>query len=202
MPIPSHSFSVAYLPFLTSSLMRNSHYYGIRSVVSFLVHQLTEDDEGYDEELLKLNAYWNLPQSPTSGHDVDGMKKVGKENLRAQKLTQTHSRKRIFVPISDQFGESKVAFARPGGGSHWSLLLWEVNNLYYETDEGFNALVGVGFYSFDSSQGVNKTAAEVVAKKLHKVRNFYVIYRVLDILTSTVNFSIKHPGIVRIHVAA
>ena len=181
--------------------MRNSHYYGIRSVVSFLVHQLTEDDEGYDEELLKLNAYWNLPQSPTSGHDVDGMKKVGKENLRAQKLTQTHSRKRIFVPISDQFGESKVAFARPGGGSHWSLLLWEVNNLYYETDEGFNALVGVGFYSFDSSQGVNKTAAEVVAKKLHKVRNFYVIYRVLDILTSTVNFSIKHPGIVRIHVA-
>ena len=198
----SQSFSFAYLPFLTSSLMRTSHYYGIRSVVSFLVHQLTEDDDDFDKELLNLNASWNLPQSPTSGHDVDGMKKVGKENLRAQKLTQTHSRKRIFVPISDQFGESKVAFARPGGGSHWSLLLWEVNNLYYETDEGFNALVGVGFYSFDSSQGVNKTAAEVVAKKLHKVRNFYVIYRVLDILTSTVNFSIKHPGIVRIHVAA
>jgi hypothetical protein len=154
--------------------MRTLHYYGIRSVVSFLVHQLTEDDEDFDEELLNLNASWNLPHSPTSIHDVDGMKKVGEENLRAQNLTQTHSRKRIFVPISDQFGESRAAFARPGGGSHWTILLWEVNTLYYEIDEGYNALVGVGFYHFDSSRGVNKTAAEVVAKKLHRVRKYFM----------------------------
>lgn len=99
------------------------------------MHQLTEDDEDYGDELSSLNAAWNLPQSRTS-----------------------NKRKRIFVPISDQFGESKAAFARPGGGNHWSILLWEVN-----------ALTGVEFYHFDSSRGVNRTAAEVVAKKLHKV---------------------------------
>mmetsp|Transcript_14938 Transcript_14938/g.32421 ORF Transcript_14938/g.32421 Transcript_14938/m.32421 type:complete len:303 (+) Transcript_14938:17-925(+) len=135
------------------------------SVLSFLMHQLTEDDEDYDDELSNLNASWNLPKPPTSVHQCDGMKKLGKEALHAQKSTQTHQRKRIFLPISDQFGASRSTFARPGGGYHWSLLLWEINT----HSDGFSASVGVDFHHFDSSRGYNASAAIAVAKKLLKV---------------------------------
>ncbi len=144
------------------------------------MHQLTEDDEDYDDELLNLNASWNLPQPPTSGRNVGGMEmeNVGKEEyLRGQISMQKRTIKRIFVPINDQFGESKAAFARPGGGSHWTMLLWEVSATYDEIDGGYNSSVDVGFYHFDSSRGVNKSAAEVAAKKLHKVYLArYIIY--------------------------
>jgi len=140
------------------------------SVISFLMHQLPEDDEDYEDELSNLNASWNLPQPPTSGHQCHGMKKLDFEQHHSQKSTQKHERKRVFIPISDQFGASRSTFARPGGGFHWSLLLWEINTLYSEIDDSsFNAVVGVGFHHFDSSRGCNASAAEAVAKKLHKV---------------------------------
>mmetsp|Transcript_7602 Transcript_7602/g.12230 ORF Transcript_7602/g.12230 Transcript_7602/m.12230 type:complete len:223 (+) Transcript_7602:63-731(+) len=134
------------------------------------MHQLPEDDEDYEDELSNLNASWNLPQPPTSGHQCHGMKKLDFEQHHSQKSTQKHERKRVFIPISDQFGASRSTFARPGGGFHWSLLLWEINTLYSEIDDSsFNAVVGVGFHHFDSSRGCNASAAEAVAKKLHKV---------------------------------
>ncbi|KAL7524155.1 hypothetical protein ACHAWF_000836 [Thalassiosira exigua] len=144
------------------------------SVVSFLMHQLPEGDEDYDDEISNLNASWNLPQPPTSssGHKkCGGMKKkiLESEQSNSQRSTQYHQRKRVFVPISDQFGASRSAFARPGGGHHWSMLLWEINSLYYEIDDGYCALVGVGFHHFDSSRGCNAPAAIAVAKKLHQV---------------------------------
>ncbi|KAL7543755.1 hypothetical protein ACHAXR_013447 [Thalassiosira sp. AJA248-18] len=141
------------------------------SVISFLVHQLPEDDEDYDDELANLNASWNLPQPPTSGR-CDGMQKLldSKKQINTHtKSKQKHQRKRVFIPISDQFGASRSAFARPGGGYHWSLLLWEINTMYYEIDDGFNALVDVDFRHFDSSRGCNTSAAKAVAKKLHNV---------------------------------
>eukprot|EP00578_Thalassiosira_sp_NH16_P022821 CAMPEP_0181104694 /NCGR_PEP_ID=MMETSP1071-20121207/15569_1 /TAXON_ID=35127 /ORGANISM="Thalassiosira sp., Strain NH16" /LENGTH=309 /DNA_ID=CAMNT_0023187919 /DNA_START=110 /DNA_END=1036 /DNA_ORIENTATION=- len=139
------------------------------SVISFLVHQLNEDDEDYDVELSNLNASWKLPQPPTSGHQCINMKKLGKEELHAKKSSQTYQRKRVFISISDQFAASRSTFTLPGGGNHWSLLLWEIDTLYYEAEDGFNALVGVGFHHFDSSRGFNEAAAIVVAKKLHRV---------------------------------
>ena len=110
------------------------------------MHQLTEDDEDYEDELSNLCASWKLPTS-----------------LRA-----TPQRKRIFIPISDQFGASRLAFTRPGGGNHWSMLLWEVNTLLCKTNES-NGVVKQAFYHFDSSSGSNKTACQAVAKKLQQV---------------------------------
>jgi len=121
------------------------------SVVSFLMHQLVdEDDEDYEDELSNLRASWKLPELPTE--------------TSAQETMQRHrypKRKRIFIPISDQFGASRSTFARPGGGSHWSLLLWTINS----TKETMND----GFYHFDSSSGYNAMAAQAVADKVHKV---------------------------------
>jgi hypothetical protein len=135
------------------------------------VHQLSEHDEDYDEELLNLNASWDLPRPPTYGRNVDGTENAGNESHPRGDTSSTRNRttKRIFVPINDQFCESKAVFARLGGGRHWTILLWEIDATYYEINGGFNATVGVGFYHFDSSRGVNKSAAEVVAKKLDKV---------------------------------
>ncbi|KAL9189998.1 hypothetical protein ACHAXT_009673 [Thalassiosira profunda] len=121
------------------------------SVISFLVHQLPEDDDDYEEELSNLGSSWNLPQPPTPPGHRDGVKK--------------HRQKRVFVPISDQFGADRAAFAIPGGGSHWSLLLWEINIF---SCNGNKASVGV-YQHFDSSRGCNAAAASAVAKKLHRV---------------------------------
>mmetsp|Transcript_3976 Transcript_3976/g.8908 ORF Transcript_3976/g.8908 Transcript_3976/m.8908 type:complete len:267 (+) Transcript_3976:40-840(+) len=100
------------------------------SVVSFLMHQLPPDDEDYDHEIANLNRGWNLPRS------------------------QSKDRRRIFIPVSDQFGASRSAFSRPGGGNHWSMLLWEVSR-----EE-------VSFGHFDSSSGLNREAAVAVARKV------------------------------------
>lgn len=144
------------------------------------MHQLPEDDEDYEDELNNLNASWNLPQPPTSDHNCDELMKLessqveehlssssSHSNKSSTTATQKHQRKRVFIPISDQFGASRSTFTRPGGGRHWSLLLWEINTLYYEIDDGYNALVGVGFHHFDSCPGTNTRAAQAVAAKLH-----------------------------------
>ena len=100
------------------------------SVVSFLMHQLPPDDEDYYDEIANLNRGWDLPRS------------------------QTEDRRRLFIPVSDQFGASRSAFARPGGGNHWSMLLWEISR------------EGVSFGHFDSSSGMNREAAVAVARKV------------------------------------
>ena len=117
------------------------------------MHQLTEDDEDYEDELSNLSASWQLPVHPPTSS------------------TQTQQqRKRLYIPISDQFGASRLAFTRPGGGYHWSILLWDIVTSYKKVDDdGFSAVVDVRFHHFDSSKGMNEVAAKAVAEKLHKV---------------------------------
>ncbi|KAL3763894.1 hypothetical protein ACHAWU_003360 [Discostella pseudostelligera] len=126
------------------------------SVVSFLMHQLNENDyEEYCEELKNLNAVWQLPPSACAGigrHNSDGI---------------TITRRRVFAPISDQFGASNAEFARPGGGNHWSMLLWEIYARF--NSKGHHVQLVSNFFHFDSSVGYNKDAAWRVGKKLGKV---------------------------------
>jgi hypothetical protein len=137
-----------------------------RSVVSFLIHQLTEDDEDYTDELLNLNVTWNLLLPPR------GVVRGKKCNI-------------VIVPISDQFGQSRIQFTKPGGGNHWSILLWGVmvhqqqqQQQHHDDENGshhYKNMVDVRYYHFDSCQGTNCKAAETVAHKLHKV--CYVVQR-------------------------
>lgn len=128
--------------------MSSSSLDGISSVVSYLVHQCEDDDEFQD-----LYRTWNLSSSASSP------------------VT------RIFVPINDQCGASKRKFGIPGGGNHWSLLLWELvdNCSEVKSDDGGEAAVkrkverGCRFHHFDSSQGYNSSAALTVARKLYDV---------------------------------
>ena len=91
------------------------------------MHQCDEDDEDFLDEMSNLHHAWSLSAES----------------------------KRIFIPINDQFNQSRTAFSRPGGGSHWSLLLW--------------TLPDCNFYHFDSSSGYNSSAALTVSRKLLKV---------------------------------
>ena len=131
--------------------------------MSFLIHQLTEDDEDYTDELLNLNVTWYLLLPPR------GVVRGKKCNI-------------VIVPISDQFGQSRIQFTKPGGGNHWSILLWSVmvhqqQQQHHHDDENglYTNKVDVRYYHFDSCQGTNRKAAEMVAHKLHKV--CYVCHR-------------------------
>jgi Ulp1 family protease len=110
------------------------------------MHQCDEEDEDFPEEVVKLNQAWGLAKFQASS-----------ESSPSSTLS-----KRIFVPINDQFNQSRTVFTRPGGGSHWSLLLWTIildpHKLPTST-----------FYHFDSSSGYNASAAASVARKLLKV---------------------------------
>ena len=99
------------------------------------MHQCGEDDEDFHEEITNLHRTWEL---------------------------SSKSCKRVFVPINDQFNQSHATFTTPGGGSHWSLLLWT-------TAANGTALSISNFYHFDSSSGYNASAALAVSKKLMKV---------------------------------
>ncbi|KAL9183931.1 hypothetical protein ACHAXT_002017 [Thalassiosira profunda] len=118
------------------------------SVVSFLMHQLPEDDEDFADGASNLVASWKLTRQSNS------------PDLRE------HQRKRIFIPISDQFGADRSAFVRPGGGMHWSLLLWEIGAF---CGGDAHVSLGIRFQHFDSSKGCNASAARAVASKLLKV---------------------------------
>ena len=112
------------------------------------MHQLTEDDEDYEDELANLSASWKLPQPSST------------DSPTTQSICQ---RKRIFIPISDQFGASRLAFSRPGGGNHWSMMIWEINVTHTK--------IISTYHHFDSSRGLNANAAKSVSKKLHKILN-------------------------------
>ena len=108
------------------------------------MYQCHENDEDFAEEAANLHHAWNL---------------------------STNSCKRIFVPISDQFNRSRDDFARPGGGSHWSLLLRTISRNTREDVESTSnpTIQSSTFYHFDSSCGYNASAALVVSRKLIKV---------------------------------
>jgi hypothetical protein len=125
------------------------------SVISFLMHQLNENDEAYSEELSNLNSSWHLPTLACAG--------IGWTNNRGM----TIMRRRVFVPISDQFGASNAEFAKPGGGTHWSMLLWEVYARFNRN--GHHAELVSNFFHFDSSAGYNKDAAWRACKRLGAV---------------------------------
>ena len=134
------------------------------------MHQLPKDDEDYEDELSNLNASWKLPKPS----EPDYYDKDTKDLSPGQKPNTLHRKsqamKRVFVPISDQFGASRSAFARPGGGYHWSLLLWEIDATYFEVNNRFGTSeVKVFYRHFDSSRGCNALAAAAVAKRLHDV---------------------------------
>jgi Ulp1 family protease len=101
------------------------------------MHQCDEDDEDFRDEISNMHQAWQLSSA---------------------------SHKRVFVPINDQFNASRTAFAKPGGGSHWSLLLWTVSK-----NPSPSSIPSCTFYHFDSSSGYNTTAALAVSQKLMKV---------------------------------
>ena len=105
------------------------------SVVSYLIHQCDENDDNFLEQVSSLYQAWDVP-----------------------------TKSKIFVPINDQFNKSRVEFSRPGGGSHWSLLLWTINNCSEDLGRWDS-----NFYHFDSSKGYNASAAIRVSEKLMKV---------------------------------
>ena len=155
------------------------------------MHQLHEDTdyEEFSHEMSNLSASWKLPcpalpSSSTKNFDYY----CSKSN---QDIIVT--RRRIFIPICDQFGASKAEFSQPGGGSHWSMLLWEVIARYYP--KGYHVQLISTFSHFDSSstyshssdssstdshsdsssyylRGYNRDAAWRVAKKIRRALQF------------------------------
>ena len=119
--------------------------------MSFLMHQCDEED---NDELLDLNTAWNLTIQPQPSASL-------------QSNIQT---KRVFVPINDQYARSRSAFATPGGGSHWSFLLWVLVTSSHKSSSDLDAVkFSSKYYHFDSSRGYNASAAEAVSNKLQKV---------------------------------
>lgn len=127
-----------------------------RSVISYLMHQCDEEDE---DELTSLNHAWKLLKL-CSKQGADG------DNKEPPKSTTFQ---RLFVPINDQYAHSKSCFAIPGGGSHWSLLIWDIVATSYSDFRSNKLHVESMYYHFDSSSGYNASAAKAVSVKLHKV---------------------------------
>jgi Ulp1 family protease len=120
------------------------------------VHQCDEDEEDFHEEVSNLHDAWSLSSKGC---------------------------KRIFVPINDIMNRSRASFMKPGGGSHWSLLLWTIASKDKTQD---STLPTSTFYHFDSSNGYNASAASVVSQKLIKV-----LYCNSPIIVQTTNTTVK-----------
>jgi len=131
----------------------NSDLFLDPSVVSFLMHQCDEEDE---DEMSDLRRAWELPQ-PT---DVKNESAIQSKPNEIQK-------KRLFVPINDQYASSRKSFVNPGGGSHWSFLFWDISICQSSGTE--SNMVTSKFFHFDSSNGYNSRAAKTTSKKLQKV---------------------------------
>ncbi len=117
------------------------------------MHQCDEEDE---DEMSDLRRAWNLPEPINVNH----------ESVLQSKPSEM-KRKRLFVPINDQYAGSRKSFASPGGGSHWSFLLWDVS---ISPSSGIESnKVTSKFFHFDSSNGYNSRAARATSKKLQKV---------------------------------
>ena len=70
---------------------------------------------------------------------------------------------RLVIPMNDHFGASANAWAIPGAGMHWSLLI-----MSYITKED-NATVSHAWHL--DSHGGNASAAKAVARKIHHARS-------------------------------
>ena len=137
----------------------------VRSVLSFVMHQLNRVDydnyQEYRNELANLNASWKLPIAsslPPSTMSFDYYCSKSDNDIIV-------TRRRIFIPVCDQFGSSRAKFAQLGGGSHWSMLVWEVIARYYPKGNRHVQFIS-SFSHFDSCSGYNTDAAAKVAEKL------------------------------------
>ncbi len=133
------------------------------------MHQLREDEDykEFHDELSNLNASWKLPTPSLPSSSTQTFEYYCSKFDSDIIVT----RRRIFIPICDQFGASKAEFAQPGGGRHWSMLLWEVIARYYP--KGYHVQLISSFSHFDSSsQGYNSDAAWRVAKKIRRALRF------------------------------
>lgn len=117
------------------------------TVLSYIMHQLDEDDE---DEVSNLLSAWKLPP----------------QNNDAKQ--QQHEIKRIFVPINDQHKSSHMSYTpQYAGGTHWSLLVIDIT--IASTSEHCETKPEVRFYSFDSHRGYNISAAKAVANKMYRL---------------------------------
>lgn len=127
------------------------------------MHQCNEKDEDFADDIFNLYQAWDLKKLTQSAN----------ESMTESTTKTKFYIKRVFVPINDQFSRSREAFTRPGGGSHWSLLLWTITSsvpLIETSQSNLDETVPTSFfYHFDSSSGYNSLAAAAVAQKLLKV---------------------------------
>eukprot|EP00804_Cyclotella_cryptica_P000294 CCRYP_010224-RA/>CCRYP_010224-RA protein AED:0.05 eAED:0.05 QI:252/1/1/1/1/1/2/114/300 len=132
------------------------------AVISYLMHQCDENDDDFVDESFNLYQAWDLIKFNLSAT----------ESITASPSTKKLF-KRVFVPINDQFNGSRETFTRPGGGSHWSLLLWTimepVSQMVTSSPNRDDTSATSCFFHFDSSSGYNSRAAVAVAQKLLKV---------------------------------
>jgi hypothetical protein len=123
------------------------------AVISFIMHQLDESDEDYEDEVSNLMSTWNLEQ-------------------------QQCSIKRLFLPINDEYGSSSLSYTQgqqQASGSHWSLLLVDIVMSaaappVHTTQQHNNVTMPeIKFYHCDSHRGYNQFAAHAVANKVKRV---------------------------------
>lgn len=124
------------------------------AVISFIMHQLDESDEDYEDEVSNLMSTWNLEQ-------------------------QQRSIKKFFLlPINDEYGSSSLSYTQgqqQASGSHWSLLLVDIVMSAaappVDTTQQHNSVTmpEMKFYHCDSHRGYNQFAAQAVANKVKRV---------------------------------
>jgi Ulp1 family protease len=96
-------------------------------------------------------SYFVHQLSMDDSEDVDELRSLGCTWIDASKEYTTYY---IFVPINSNFSKSNHDAFTSGHGLHWSLLLMIFH-------EGL-----IYFYHFDSSNGLNSAAAEIVATRM------------------------------------
>jgi hypothetical protein len=119
------------------------------AVISFIMHQLEESDEDYEDEVSNLMSTWNLEQQ----------------------------QRRIFLPINDEYGRSSMRYTQgqqQASGSHWTLLLVDILMSAappVDTEQQHNNVIvpEMKFYHCDSHRGYNQFAAQAVANKVKSV---------------------------------
>ncbi len=139
------------------------------AVISFIMHQLDETDEDYEDEVSNLMSTWNLEQQ----------------------------QRRFFLPINDEYGSSSMRYTQgqqQASGSHWSLLLVDIVMSAaappVDTTQQRNnvTMPEIKFYHCDSHRGYNQFAAQAVANEVKRV--FLKHYSTGDDSTNTTNVNV------------
>lgn len=119
------------------------------SVLSFLMHQWDpEDDGGNPVDMLGLKD-WNTSRTQQS---------IVSDSQQRKRRT-----KLVFFPINDNY--TSQSWHKPGGGTHWTLLLLWLPLGVATDDSAISS--SSAFYHFDSSPSSdNRKAALALARKL------------------------------------